>query len=477
MFTSNNSVFACISTCRVPAWLQDRIGRPYRGPNPGREDLVRGERYRILYVVDSGLFQEVVSDNGVEVLKTAIISRAHAERRRDRAGRTADGGICFRMTDFKDTVLELKAVDKDLHEDCVRLRRGLAARGIHKRTGVGWGMDMIPKVKKWLPSGSQDVLTTQVMTTSSCRITNENPMERFDSLLLGMAQQCQGGVPEMLGIIFGFLARKTDFYTGGQSGQALEMVVEEFKRHESLAREEEVKKRERFETMNRQQEARRVKAAAEDSKIVEVTDAEAEKFLQPAAEASISPAKPEDKTEDEDDEDPGKVKPNEGNGCDLPRYRWTQRLEEVELRVPLPMACKGRDVIVDIQKKRLKISLKGHEPIIDGELHKEIKVEESTWVLEDKKSILVNLEKLNQMEWWSRLVATDPEIATKKIQPENSKLSDLDGETRSMVEKMMYDQRQKEMGKPTSDEQKKEDMLKQFMTSHPEMDFSNCKFN
>ncbi|CAG2166239.1 unnamed protein product [Oppiella nova] len=341
--------------------------------------------------------------------------------------------------------------------------------------------------------------------------------DKFDGILLSMAREHTGGVQELLDTFFSFLCRKTDFYFGSADTSAAEaLVLKTFRKYKEISdkvNEEKIKEREEVERKAR--ERRDQKRREEEEK------------LKAAA------------NNDEDEEDNNKLKPNAGNGCDLDDYTWTQTLSELEVKVPLRVAFKlrARDIVVEYKKKHLKVGVKGQPPVIDGELHNEIKVddccwvlqdmntkkhlkvgvkgqppvidgelhneikvEDCCWVLQDMNTVVITLEKCHQMEWWPRLQMTDPEMNTRKVNPEASKLSDLDGETRSMVEKvgasegwllwstlavclirresnMMYDQRQKELGLPTSEDQKKQDVIKKFMAEHPEMDFTNCKFN
>ncbi|KAL9129667.1 MAG: hypothetical protein Q9217_001946 [Psora testacea] len=162
-------------------------------------------------------------------------------------------------------------------------------------------------------------------------------------------------------------------------------------------------------------------------------------------------------------------------------YKWRQTISDLDIEVAVPGNLRGKDIDVTMTKTHLKVAVKGQEPVIDGPLPHEIHPSESTWTLEPTssgKEISIHLDKTSKMQWWASVTTNAPYfLDTSKIQPENSKLGDLDGETRGMVEKMMYDQRQKEMGKPTSDEAKKFEMLEKFKKQHPEMDFSNAKMS
>ena len=56
------------------------------------------------------------------------------------------------------------------------------------------------------------------------------------------------------------------------------------------------------------------------------------------------------------------------------------------MTVPVPPGTRGRDLVVEIKKKRLSVGLKGQPKILEGELCKEIKVEDSTWTLGGKRA-------------------------------------------------------------------------------------------
>ncbi|XP_065617564.1 uncharacterized protein LOC112025216 [Quercus suber] len=123
------------------------------------------------------------------------------------------------------------------------------------------------------------------------------------------------------------------------------------------------------------------------------------------------------------------------SGLDLENYSWTQTLEEVTLNVPVPTGTKSRSVVCEIKKNHLKVGLKGQPPIIDGELFGPVKPDDCNWSREDQNAISIHLTKNDKMEWWKSVVKGDPEIDTQKVEPESSKLSDLDPETRQSVEK------------------------------------------
>jgi len=315
--------------------------------------------------------------------------------------------------------------------------------------------------------------------------------EKWDGMMMHMAQEVHG-IDKMFDVFFGFLHRKTDFFTGVEFEDSKKQVLKSYNKYKKIAKKNEADQKEAVERAEAFAKEQQAKEQQTPATVQEVTDEEAKNIIekkkkkkkkkQPKIEAGdsspIDLSKADIKEDDDDDNaDPNKLKPNSGNGANLENYIWTQTLQDVEIKIPFPEIkgkLKGRDIVAKITKTKLSVGLKNAKPIIEGEFYNTIKEEESFWTL-DKNTVTINLEKNNKMEWWGSICKGDAQINTKKVQPENSKLGDLDGETRGMVEKMMYDQRQKEMGKPTSEEQKKQDMLKEFMKSHPEMDFSKAK--
>ena len=333
--------------------------------------------------------------------------------------------------------------------------------------------------------------------------------ERFDPVLLSIAQQHTangGGVESLLHTFFSFLQRKTDFFTGGEEGKAEEIInnvvsryVKEAgkirkkrqeaarraqeKQEKQLRREEE--KRRKAEEVGKQKRAERKQAreaaavSTSDGPEIEIIEDDDDKSADTESTTKEKDEEPKEDEEDEDSDDDGTPKPV-GNGGETDNYRWIQTLKETTVYIHVPAGTKGKHVNVTYNSSKCEIGMKGKPALVKGEFFNKIRPDECTWTLEDSdegRDIVLYLLKDNQMEGWRSVVKGDPEINTKKIVPENSKLSDLDGETRQTVEKMMFDQRQKAAGKPTSDEMKKNEMLKKFMAQHPEMDFSNAKIN
>ncbi|CAH0479187.1 unnamed protein product [Peronospora belbahrii] len=307
--------------------------------------------------------------------------------------------------------------------------------------------------------------------------------DRFDSMLLAIAQS-QHGIEPLLDTVFSFLRRKTDFFSGAKPQVIEDTVLKSVRKQASLAEKDQLYKKQQEQKKRQKQEAlrkgsdldKKQKKETENdtkssSRFEEITDdddkIETTNTKKSSKETKIAA--------DKAGEDNGP--PLVGNGGQTDKYVWTQTLQEAQVNFAVPEGTKSRQVDVDLRAEKLRVGLRGGETFVDGRLYNKVKVDDSFWTLEDGNRICVYLLKDNQMEWWKTIIQGDPEIDTQKVQPENSKLGDLDSATRQTVEKMMFDQRQKALGLPTSDDVQKQDILQKFMAQHPEMDFSKAKIN
>ena len=224
--------------------------------------------------------------------------------------------------------------------------------------------------------------------------------ERFDGLFMNAVQQSQG-IDNFFDNLFGFMRRKTDFFTLEDKSKT--MVVAHLERHAKAFADDKV----RHEMIARKKaqvaaEAQaKVDAAAAAHKNVqeekeasdqcmEVTDEEAalieaqekaKKEGKPIPEAKPAEEKKEGADEDEDDESKG-AKPNASNGGTCEKYNWGQTLDEVTVNVDLPEGTTGKMMNIVMTTKKLSVKIKGGATIMDGELFKAIKCDDSIWCIE-----------------------------------------------------------------------------------------------
>lgn len=51
-------------------------------------------------------------------------------------------------------------------------------------------------------------------------------------------------------------------------------------------------------------------------------------------------------------------------------YKWTQTIQDLDITVAVPSNLRGKDIVVDMTKTKLKVGVKGQEPFIDVSSHR-----------------------------------------------------------------------------------------------------------
>jgi hypothetical protein len=306
---------------------------------------------------------------------------------------------------------------------------------------------------------------------------------RFDDFLFTIVKET-GGLEGFLNSVFSFLSRRTDFsyesdpgdkmgFPPGVSTRMLLSIADQYQRehYKKYPKKDPADYQAKLKKFQEAKEAKEKKPQEEVKTQTEQPQAQAQTKIQEEKPATktvpTTQAVPQQKEKVEEEEVPTTTAPKSENidtsistynGASTDKYNWSQGINEVTVQVKIPSGTRAKGLNVDMTSTKLKVVLKSeNRTLIEGEWYERIKVDDSTWSVDDD-SLVLNLEKGSE-NIWKTVLKGDQEIDATKV--DNSKPIDaFDSETQGALRKIMVEQQRKQMGLPSLEEEAQHEMLK-----------------
>jgi HSP20 family molecular chaperone IbpA len=333
-------------------------------------------------------------------------------------------------------------------------------------------------------------------------------MNAMDAPLIALTNQCNGDLRQLMFAYFSFLNRRTDFYLvphpedvqeglpakmGFVEGDAEKLLLAAFRQFPlrripkgadlkaSKATKATNSKKSESSTSKSDNLGKKSKKEILSNETSSISSSESNNKEKKAG--STENVKTDDSTSNDDNNvvenkniasNMKGIRYNEeglqipiGNGGSTPQYKWTQTLDEATVMIGVPKTFRGKDF--DVSMTPSKLSVKGKKSLpgektprtfLKGTLTEKIRVDESTWTLENGVMML-GLNKSAKKFW--RTVLTGDEAIDTELVDSRTHISDYDDATQAQFRKIIFDQTQYHLDLPYSDEilgkQKNADMI------------------
>ncbi|KAJ7278097.1 hypothetical protein O6H91_Y385200 [Diphasiastrum complanatum] len=192
-----------------------------------------------------------------------------------------------------------------------------------------------------------------------------------DAVLEALLKKNNDEPLKLLETVLGFLGRKSKVFELKDVEVRIAEVVAKVKRAQATQQEPATKlshakeietSKENSKAPGSRGDKDKASESSKSAKAIKMEDLKKHAVSEMKSASVVSPKAAE--LEEEEKEEKG-IKPNAGNGADLEKYSWTQTLSEVTVHIPIPVGTKSKAIACDIKKNKLKVGLKGQNPIME----------------------------------------------------------------------------------------------------------------